>query len=82
MPQILLVTSSSRGPISYSRKVARSLADELAAGHPRARIVVRDLASEPLPHIGLLRFIGITDIETLAMEGMALDPEAAEKARN
>jgi len=52
MSQILLVTSSPRGPMSYSTKVARSLADELAAGHPGARVVARDLASEPLPHIG------------------------------
>jgi FMN-dependent NADH-azoreductase len=53
MYQILLVTSSPRGPMSYSTKVARSLAEELAAGHPDARIVVRDLASDPLPHIGV-----------------------------
>jgi len=51
MSKILLVTSSPRGPLSYSSKVARSLADELAASHPDARILVRDLASRPLPHI-------------------------------
>jgi FMN-dependent NADH-azoreductase len=52
MPQILLVTSSPRGPLSYSTKVARSLAEELAASHPGTRIVERDLATNPLPHIG------------------------------
>jgi len=52
MPQILLVTSSPRGPQSYSTQVARSLAEELAASHPGTRIVERDLAGNPLPHIG------------------------------
>jgi FMN-dependent NADH-azoreductase len=52
MSQILLVTSSPRGAVSYSSKVARSLADGLAAVHPPARIVVRDLAAQPLSHIG------------------------------
>ncbi len=52
MSQILLVTSSPRGPLSYSTKVARSLAEELAASHPGTRIVERDLAGNPLPHIG------------------------------
>jgi FMN-dependent NADH-azoreductase len=52
MSQILLLTSSPRGPMSYSSKIARSLADELSAGKPGAHIVVRDLASQPLPHIG------------------------------
>jgi FMN-dependent NADH-azoreductase len=50
--QILLVASSPRGPMSYSSKVARSLTGELAAAHPGARIVVRDLTDQPLPHIG------------------------------
>lgn len=52
MSEILLVTSSPRGPMSYSTKVARSLAEELAESRPGTRIVVRDLASDPLPHIG------------------------------
>lgn len=52
MSRILLVTSSPRGPISYSTRLARSLVEALAARHPNARIVVRDLAKEPLPHIG------------------------------
>ncbi|HEY8507602.1 MAG TPA: FMN-dependent NADH-azoreductase [Steroidobacteraceae bacterium] len=52
MSNILLVTSSPRGPASLSSKVARSLVEELAANHPGTRIVERDLASQPLPHIG------------------------------
>lgn len=59
MPEILLVTSSPRGEMSYSTKVARSLAEELAGSRPGARIVVRDLATDPLPHIGTDFLAGI-----------------------
>jgi len=50
MSQILLITSSPRIE-SYSSKVARSLAEKLAARAPGCKVVVRDLTSEPLPHI-------------------------------
>jgi len=50
MSQILLITSSPRTE-SYSSKVARSLAEKLAARAPGSKVVVRDLTSEPLPHI-------------------------------
>ncbi len=52
MNNILLVISSPRGAASYSTKVARSLVDEVTRGHPNARVVVRDLTDQPLPHIG------------------------------
>jgi FMN-dependent NADH-azoreductase len=50
MSRILLITSSPRLD-SYSTKVARSLAEKLAARTPGATLMVRDLAGEPLPHI-------------------------------
>jgi FMN-dependent NADH-azoreductase len=50
MSQILLITSSPRAE-SYSSKVAHLLAEKLAARTPDSRVVVRDLAREPLPHI-------------------------------
>ena len=50
MSQILLITSSPRLE-SYSTRVARSLAEKLAARSPRSAVVMRDLTSEPLPHI-------------------------------
>lgn len=50
MSNILLVTSSARSA-SYSTKVARSLAEQLASVHRGASITVRDLARKPLPHI-------------------------------
>lgn len=48
---ILLVTSSPRGSSSHSTHVATELARKLQAANPEASLVVRDLASAPLPHI-------------------------------
>lgn len=49
---ILHITSSGRGSASYSNRVAANVLDELAARNPGAAVTVRDLAHEPLPHIG------------------------------
>lgn len=51
MKQILHVTSSPRGNASYSNRVAAQVVDELVEAHPGARVVIRDLARDPLPHI-------------------------------
>jgi FMN-dependent NADH-azoreductase len=48
---ILLVTSSPRGSASHSTRIATELARKLQADDPKASLVVRDLASDPLPHI-------------------------------
>ena len=48
---ILLVSSSPRGGESYSHRVARRIVDDLVDGNPGARVVVRDVARQPLPHI-------------------------------
>ena len=49
---ILFVTSSPRGGASYSNRVAANVLDELLARNPEAIIAVRDLARDPLPHVG------------------------------
>jgi FMN-dependent NADH-azoreductase len=49
---ILLITSSPRGAASLSSKVAGELVARLKSHDPSAKIVHRDLAREPLPHIG------------------------------
>jgi FMN-dependent NADH-azoreductase len=49
---ILYVTSSPRGSASYSNRVAAEVLDELRARNPGATVTTRDLAREPLPHIG------------------------------
>jgi FMN-dependent NADH-azoreductase len=50
MSQILLVTTSARGADSYSTQVAQTLATKLQG--TGAKLVLRDLAREPLPHVG------------------------------
>ncbi|HEY9345009.1 MAG TPA: FMN-dependent NADH-azoreductase [Inquilinus sp.] len=52
MSRILFVTSSPRGAASLSTKVATALVDRLQAQSPGASVVHRDLAAQPLPHIG------------------------------
>ncbi len=51
MSNILLVTSSPRGSASHSTRVATELAAKLREANPSSRLIVRDLAANPLPHI-------------------------------
>jgi len=53
MKNILFVESSPRGSESFSQKVAQSVVNDLKARHPEAKVVVRDLAANPPPHVGL-----------------------------
>ena len=48
---ILHIDSSISGENSASRAVSRSIVDRLRAQTPEAEIVVRDLVSDPLPHL-------------------------------
>jgi FMN-dependent NADH-azoreductase len=52
MSQILLVTTSPRGSDSYSNQIARALVAKLQAETPGAKLVARDFAAAPLPHVG------------------------------
>src|SRR5262245_28092078 len=51
MCNILYVSSSPRGSASYSNRVAAGVIDELTKADPQAKVAVRDLAQDPLPHI-------------------------------
>ena len=51
MKQILMIDVSPRDAASGSRAAADRLAARLAAIHPAARLVRRDLAATPLPHL-------------------------------
>jgi FMN-dependent NADH-azoreductase len=51
MPQILIVESSPRGSESASRRLTRKLKERLAALHPDAIFMERDLAKESVPHL-------------------------------
>ncbi|MGC2520845.1 MAG: FMN-dependent NADH-azoreductase [Burkholderiales bacterium] len=52
MKNLLYVSSSPRGAQSYSHQIAHRIVDDLKARHPAAKVVVRDVAKEPLPHVG------------------------------
>lgn len=56
MKSILQVNSSINSDNSVSSRLASQLVGALRAIHPRAALVVRDLASDPLPHLDAERF--------------------------
>ncbi len=60
MKNILLIQSSPRGLESYSQKVARSVVSDLEERYPDAKVVVRDLARNPPPHVGQAFVAGIS----------------------
>ena len=60
MNNVLLVMSSPRGQQSYSQQVARGIVDDLKIAHPAAKIVVRNVARNPLPHVGEAFVSGMT----------------------
>jgi len=51
MKQVLLIESSPRGAESASRQLTHRLIERLRALYPEARLVERDLAKAPLPHL-------------------------------
>lgn len=51
MSNILYVNSSPRGAASYSNQIAERVIRELQQAEPASRVIVRDLARDPLPHI-------------------------------
>jgi FMN-dependent NADH-azoreductase len=52
MKNILLIQSSPRGIESLSQQVALSIVSDLQARYAEAKVVVRDLAENPPPHVG------------------------------
>jgi FMN-dependent NADH-azoreductase len=52
MNNILFVSSSPRGQNSYSQQIARRVVDDLKIANPAASVVVRNVARDPLPHVG------------------------------
>jgi FMN-dependent NADH-azoreductase len=51
MNQILIVESSPRGAESASRKLTRKVRERLETQYPEAKVVVRDLVKDKLPHL-------------------------------
>jgi FMN-dependent NADH-azoreductase len=52
MNQILIVEASPRGAESASRRLTRKLRERLEIQYPEAKVVVRDLVKDELPHLG------------------------------
>jgi FMN-dependent NADH-azoreductase len=50
MSNLLFITSSPGGRRSYSQQIARGIVDDLKIRDPGMRVVVRDVAKDPLPH--------------------------------
>ncbi len=48
---ILHISASPRTPHSHSARLAAAIVERLLALHPQARVQLRDLAAEPLPHV-------------------------------
>ena len=51
MTTALIVTSSANGKASVSNRLAETLAERLRESDPAARILLRDVGSDPLPHL-------------------------------
>jgi FMN-dependent NADH-azoreductase len=85
MKQILVIESSPRGVESASRQLTRKLTERLKALYPEARLVERDLAQDPLPHLNYLTVKGIftrdqTEAEVEALqEALRLSDQATEE---
>jgi len=84
MTTILLILVSPR-PQSLSRRIARDVTARLAALHPRAEIIERDLAADPPPHPDLDLYeailtpsVGDNDPRFTLSEGLIGELEAAD----
>ncbi|TGE28183.1 FMN-dependent NADH-azoreductase [Hymenobacter metallicola] len=49
--QILQIISSAQGAASFSTRLSQGIIDKLLAAEPGSRVVVRDVASQPFPHL-------------------------------
>ena len=56
MTTLLQVTSSLSSTDGQSSKLAQEFTDEWLAAHPGAKVIVRDLARSPVPHLDAARF--------------------------
>jgi FMN-dependent NADH-azoreductase len=49
--QILQIISSARGADSYSTRLSQGIIDKLLAAQPESNVVVRNVATQPFPHL-------------------------------
>ena len=70
MNQILIVESSPRGAESASRYLSRKVRERLEGRYPEAKIVVRDLAKDNLPHLDLPTLKAISSKDSVEAESL------------
>lgn len=70
MKQILIVESSPRGSESASRKLSSKVRARLEAQYPEARVVVRDLVRDPVPHLGEAALKAMTTRDMVEAESL------------
>jgi FMN-dependent NADH-azoreductase len=85
MSNLLFVTSSPRGRQSFSHQIARGIVDELKIRDASLRVVVRDLAKEPLAHasedFASSRALPLDQRDAAATRALALSDDLVEELR-
>ena len=76
---VLKLTSSLQGAAGQSSRLATAFVERLSAGRAGVRIVERDLARQPVPHLTAERFAAFTtgaDQRTLAQQAIVAESDA------
>jgi FMN-dependent NADH-azoreductase len=60
MKNILFLQSSPAKAQSSSNKAARQVLTQLTSSYPQARVITRDLSTDPLPHLGEAFLTGLS----------------------
>ena len=71
MSTILVLNSSLSGPASVSNGLVEEAVTQLRRAHPEARVVRRDLAGDPVPHLTGLNVAGVRAQPTTPAEHAA-----------
>lgn len=83
MKTVLHLTSSIFADGGQSSRLAEEFVAALRLEHPGAQVIRRDLARDPVPHLDAERFgafLGITDVEFVYAEGLAIGEAAKQQS--
>ena len=80
----LILNSSAQGDASVSTKLTHDLASRLKAADPRNEVVLRDIGSDPVPHLTAATVQGIRGVAESDAErsAQALSDELIDELRN
>jgi FMN-dependent NADH-azoreductase len=83
MQNILVINSSSGGEESVSRHLVDAAVMQLKSAHPQAKIVRRDLAADPIPHLTTATLAGVrgTPVTEAELAARALSDELIAELR-